>query len=357
MTVLALTPTRLVFSHTDEQPADAATPTPARRPRPAPRRSGSARISSVAVTRVIPDPASYVPGVTMPSEVVLTIGWNVLSHIELEPAHCGDESCEADHGYTGTMTADDLTHAGQRGGGRRGRGAPGAGVRPGAVRGHQPRLMGADDRRPPASVADLPTSLPRCPGTARASLADLATSVLASLGGAGEPNPLDLPDAEPGLPAGRGRPGLGTAARSPGGRAVPVRAGHGRAPADGRLPGHHGDQPELAGHRPAARASTACSATRSRCPGRAGCSTRCAGTSAWTRWPGSRGRRSSSGRPQAGIGAFRVAPRRSGRPGCRSPTMRGADYRGGRHAGCAGRPRPRRRCKEHRPGAGHGLPR
>jgi len=57
----------------------------------------------------VPDPASYVPGVTMPSEVMLTIGWNVLSHLELEPAHCGDESCEADHGYLGTITADDLT--------------------------------------------------------------------------------------------------------------------------------------------------------------------------------------------------------------------------------------------------------
>ena len=63
----------------------------------------------MAVTRVVPDPASYLPGVTMPTEVVLTIGWNVLSHVELEPAHCGDESCEADHGYTGTITADDLT--------------------------------------------------------------------------------------------------------------------------------------------------------------------------------------------------------------------------------------------------------
>ena len=62
----------------------------------------------MAVTRVVSDPASYVPGVTMPSEVVLTIGWNVLSHVELEPAHCGDENCEADHGYSGTITADDL---------------------------------------------------------------------------------------------------------------------------------------------------------------------------------------------------------------------------------------------------------
>jgi len=33
----------------------------------------------------------------------------VLSHVELEPAHCGDESCDADHGYLGTITADDLT--------------------------------------------------------------------------------------------------------------------------------------------------------------------------------------------------------------------------------------------------------
>ena len=61
------------------------------------------------MTRVVPDPASYVPGVTMPTEVVLTIGWNVLSHVELERPTAGIESCEADHGYTGTITADDLT--------------------------------------------------------------------------------------------------------------------------------------------------------------------------------------------------------------------------------------------------------
>src|SRR5580704_3316002 len=106
MTVLALTPTRLVYSHTDEHPPDDADSRPqAETSTEAVRFS---QISSVAITRVVPDPASYVPGVTMPTEVVLTIGWNVLSHVELEPAHCGDESCEADHGYTGTITADDL---------------------------------------------------------------------------------------------------------------------------------------------------------------------------------------------------------------------------------------------------------
>jgi Family of unknown function (DUF5998) len=107
MTVLVLTPTRLVYSHTDENPAEEAGGRPqAETSTEAVRFS---RISSVAVTRVVPDPASYVPGVTMPTEVVLTVGWNVLSHVELEPAHCGDENCEADHGYSGTITADDLT--------------------------------------------------------------------------------------------------------------------------------------------------------------------------------------------------------------------------------------------------------
>ena len=109
MTVLVLTPTRLVYSHTDEYPADESEPEARPQAETSTEAVRFARISSVALTRAIPDPASYVAGVTMPSEVVLTIGWNALSHIELEPAHCGDENCEADHGYTGTVTADDLT--------------------------------------------------------------------------------------------------------------------------------------------------------------------------------------------------------------------------------------------------------
>jgi len=123
MTVLALTPTRLVYSHTDEYPADESVPEPRPQaeastqsvPEPRPQAETSteaircSRISSVALTKVIPDPAKYVPGVTMPSEIVLTIGWNSLRHLELEPAHCGDENCDADHGYTGAITSDDVT--------------------------------------------------------------------------------------------------------------------------------------------------------------------------------------------------------------------------------------------------------
>ena len=43
------------------------------------------------------------------AEVVLTIGWGAVSRIELEPATCGDPQCEADHGYTGTSSNDDLS--------------------------------------------------------------------------------------------------------------------------------------------------------------------------------------------------------------------------------------------------------
>ena len=108
VTVMALTPTRLVYSHTDEDPADESDPESRPQAETSTEAVRHSRISSVALTRVIPDPASYLPGVTVPTEVVLTIGWNVLSHLDLEPAHCGDENCEADHGYSGTITADDL---------------------------------------------------------------------------------------------------------------------------------------------------------------------------------------------------------------------------------------------------------
>ncbi len=49
---------------------------------------------------------------------------------------------------------------------------------------------------PPAVLTDLPASLPTLPRYGESSLADLATSVLASLGVAKEPNPLQLPDAD-----------------------------------------------------------------------------------------------------------------------------------------------------------------
>lgn len=106
VTVLVLTPTRLVVSHTDDNPADEINPLPTAitTTESVPVR----QLTSVMVSRTITDPASHRPG-RPPSEVMLTLGWGAVSRLDLEPASCGDPDCDADHGYTGTTTADDLS--------------------------------------------------------------------------------------------------------------------------------------------------------------------------------------------------------------------------------------------------------
>ncbi|HEY3603290.1 MAG TPA: DUF5998 family protein [Sporichthyaceae bacterium] len=106
VTVLALTATRLIVGHTDEHGADQENPTayattstecvPVR------------RVGSVLVSRTVADPARHQVG-SPPTEVVLNVGWDAVRRIDLEPAGCGDDACEADHGFTGTMTSDDLS--------------------------------------------------------------------------------------------------------------------------------------------------------------------------------------------------------------------------------------------------------
>jgi len=105
VTVLVLTPSRFVVSHTDEQAADDTSPVPYATTSTEVVRLD--RISSVVVSRVVANPETYTPG-RLPREVVLTIGWGAVSRIDLEPATCGDPDCDADHGYTGSATADDL---------------------------------------------------------------------------------------------------------------------------------------------------------------------------------------------------------------------------------------------------------
>ena len=106
VTVLALTPTRLIVGHTDEHPVDEENPSAfASASTEAVRLE---KVDSVVVTRVVSDPAKHLPGGPA-AEVVLTIGWGAVSRLELEPATCGDPQCEADHGYTGTASNDDLS--------------------------------------------------------------------------------------------------------------------------------------------------------------------------------------------------------------------------------------------------------
>jgi hypothetical protein len=104
--VLVLTPTRLIVGHTDEYPADEDNPVPYATT--ATETVPLARISSVVISRTVNAPLTYTQG-DAARDVVLTVGWGALSRLELEPAGCTDPACDADHGYTGTITVEDFT--------------------------------------------------------------------------------------------------------------------------------------------------------------------------------------------------------------------------------------------------------
>jgi hypothetical protein len=106
LTVVMLTPTRLVIAHTDDYPAEDAEGTPH-----ATTSTESVRIdklTSVVISHVVDNPAGEGAS-DLPREVVITLGWGAVTRIDLEPATCGDPDCEADHGYTGATTVDDFS--------------------------------------------------------------------------------------------------------------------------------------------------------------------------------------------------------------------------------------------------------
>ncbi len=102
--VIVLTPSRLVLAHTDEHAGDDLLPEPYTSTSTEAVSLGS--ISSVVVTRMTANPTS---GPRPPAEAVMTIGWGAVSRLELDPAGCSDPECDADHGYTGTLSSDDFT--------------------------------------------------------------------------------------------------------------------------------------------------------------------------------------------------------------------------------------------------------
>ncbi|HEY0186034.1 MAG TPA: DUF5998 family protein [Cellulomonas sp.] len=105
VTVLALTPTRLVVAHVDDHPADSEHPSAS-----AAATTEAVPLSelrSVALTHVIPAPEQHRPGAGA-TELTLAIGWGAVSRVDLEPAGCADPQCEADHGLTGSITPDDV---------------------------------------------------------------------------------------------------------------------------------------------------------------------------------------------------------------------------------------------------------
>ncbi len=109
VTVVVLTPTRIVVAHTDEHPPDDLLPAPYTATTTESVALSSVR--SVVVQRMVahPAPDAGQTGGGLPSEAVLTVAWGAVRRVDMEPAQCADPECEADHGYAGTLTADDFS--------------------------------------------------------------------------------------------------------------------------------------------------------------------------------------------------------------------------------------------------------
>ena len=106
ITVVVLTPTRLILCHTDEHAPDDMLPEPYTSTSTEAVKLDS--VKSVVVNRMVANPATVTSNAA-PAEAVLTIGWGGINRIDLEPATCSDPQCEADHGYTGVVASDDFS--------------------------------------------------------------------------------------------------------------------------------------------------------------------------------------------------------------------------------------------------------
>jgi hypothetical protein len=104
MTVLVLTDRRLIRVHMDDGAGHSAEG--AHEAQATVESAFLTRITNMALTYAVHHPENFVEG-DSPSELVLAVGWGIHSRLELEPATCGDQNCDADHGYTGGITGDD----------------------------------------------------------------------------------------------------------------------------------------------------------------------------------------------------------------------------------------------------------
>ena len=87
ITVVVLTPTRLILCHTDEHAPDDLLPEPYTSTSTEAITADPVR--SVVVNRMVANPATFAGGgEPTPSEAVLTVGWGGINRIDLEPAAC-----------------------------------------------------------------------------------------------------------------------------------------------------------------------------------------------------------------------------------------------------------------------------
>jgi hypothetical protein len=99
MTVVVLTGTRLLLVHVDDTVSG-----------PDGGVTAAATVDAVRLSaiRMVGSTRMVEAGGAGRRTVTLAIGWGGSGRIDLEPATCGDPSCEADHGYTGSIRSDDV---------------------------------------------------------------------------------------------------------------------------------------------------------------------------------------------------------------------------------------------------------
>jgi hypothetical protein len=98
VTVLVVTPSRLIAAHIDDHLED-----------PGEGTTAAATTDAIALHALKTVGATYaVPSGGGMRAVTLAIGWGGRSRFEIEPARCGDPHCDGDHGYIGASDHDDI---------------------------------------------------------------------------------------------------------------------------------------------------------------------------------------------------------------------------------------------------------
>lgn len=104
VTVLVLTPTRLLVGHTDDGDAPNAPQAVSTVESVALR-----KITSVALSQIASHPELFAARRGAVTEAWLSVAWGVIRRVEIDPTVCSDPNCEADHGMTAQDVSDDLT--------------------------------------------------------------------------------------------------------------------------------------------------------------------------------------------------------------------------------------------------------
>ncbi|PYI67576.1 hypothetical protein CVV68_08975 [Arthrobacter livingstonensis] len=105
ITVLVLTEEMLVITHVDDQQLDDAGEQVVAQVSTESVPVG--QIRSVVLSYIYAQPQDYKPS-DPARELTVAIAWSGGQRVDVGPAACGDPSCDADHGYTGTIAQEDI---------------------------------------------------------------------------------------------------------------------------------------------------------------------------------------------------------------------------------------------------------